>query len=114
MKKSTKLCALALAMLLVFALMASCGTTEEPTPSQTPTTTPSEEPSTQPSEEPAPEPGNPTLPLTNEPVTFTWFRPIAQENFAKYGGFGDNEGYKELAKRTGITIEFVSPVSSRC
>ena len=110
MKKSTKLCALALAMLLVFALMASCGTTEEPTPSQTPTTTPSEEPSTQPSEEPAPEPGNPTLPLTNEPVTFTWFRPIAQENFAKYGGFGDNEGYKELAKRTGITIEFVSPV----
>lgn len=111
MKKSTKLCALALAlaMLLVFALMASCGT-PDPATSQTPSAAPTATPGAEPSAEPAPEPGNPTLPLTDETVTFKWFRPIAQENFSKYGGFGDNEGYKELARRTGVNIEFVSPV----
>jgi putative aldouronate transport system substrate-binding protein len=111
MKKSLKLFALALALVLVFALIASCQKTEEPAPTQTqtPTSAPGD-PTVQPSEEPAPEPGNPKLPLADEPITFEWFRPIAQENFSKYGGFEENEGYKELAKRTGITIKFVSPV----
>lgn len=46
------------------------------------------------------------MPLVNEPVTLTYWCPFSSNSYQNYG---DTPLYKEIQKRTGITLEFQHP-----
>jgi len=97
---------LALVLLMIVAVLAGCTGTPT-TPSQTTSTT---QPTTTETTQPLPEPGNPKLPLTDTPVTLKGYYPMTAESLQVLTSWNDNEGQKELAKRTGVTIEWQNPV----
>jgi putative aldouronate transport system substrate-binding protein len=51
-----------------------------------------------------------TLPLVSSPLTLTYWCGIPEDAAASIANFADAPLYKELAKRTGITLQFTHPV----
>ncbi len=102
LKRKKQTFALIMALILILAVGCSQATTPT-TQESTSTTAPSE--TTQ-----LPEPGNVELPLTEEPVTLTAYYPMTAEALQVLETWGDNEGHKELARRTGVQIEWTNPV----
>lgn len=51
--------------------------------------------------------GDITLPITEEPITLTWFVPLYNSNVLQSAN--DQYCWQEIQRRTGITIEFVHP-----
>lgn len=96
---------LALVMIMVVAVLAGCtGTPSTTAPSTTePTTTPVATTT-------LPEPGEVELPLADPPVTITVYFPMTAEALQVLQTRGDNEGLKELARRTGVMVEWINPV----
>jgi putative aldouronate transport system substrate-binding protein len=54
-------------------------------------------------------PGNPELPLVTEPTKFTMWMPIDGDVTATMQSLEESEYWKELERRTGVTIEFIHP-----
>lgn len=50
-----------------------------------------------------------TLPIVTKPLTLKLYRPVGSNTIKIISDWGENEAYKELEKRTGIRIQFVSP-----
>ena len=95
---------LTLVMLIIVALLAGCtGTPTTTTSTTVPTTTPSATTT-------LPEPGEVELPLADPPVTIKGYFPMTAEALQVLQTWGDNEGHKELARRTGVMIEWINPV----
>jgi len=102
--------AMTIAMVLMFAVCTSSATVlAEEKPSildilQAPPYVPS----------PLPDGQEVTLPLVDEPVTLTYF---INMDYAKIGvhteNYADVAGYAEMAKDTGITVEFIHPPSGQ-
>lgn len=45
------------------------------------------------------------MPISKEPITIKWWTPL----YGNIKSYNDNEMFKEMEKRTGVHIEFVSP-----
>ena len=56
-----------------------------------------------------PQAGNPELPLVDEPFTISIWSPIGTSALKMVNNLADTYYYKELAKRTGVTVEFTHP-----
>lgn len=52
-----------------------------------------------------------TLPLTSEPVTITMWIPMDANFSTVSSDYNDNEFFKEMEKRTGVHIEFLTPAT---
>ena len=99
--------------LVVMASAAACGTQSESAPSQEGSAAPS---STAPSEsasscgaDNAPA-GELTLPLTEEPVTLTYYMPIDRTKAAPVlTDYSEVAAYQELEKLTNVKIQFIHP-----
>lgn len=104
--KTKRITSLILIMTIIMAVLVGCAgtpTTITTTGTTAPTTTPT-------TTAPLPEPGNPQLPLTDTPVTLRGFYPMTAQGLSVIANWGENEGQKELARRTGITIQWQNPV----
>ncbi|HHW48915.1 MAG TPA: extracellular solute-binding protein [Clostridiaceae bacterium] len=107
-----KVLTILLGVVYVLTMLSGCGSSGKKTP-QTSTTSSSDTTSTEATTtEPAPTAGNPALPLTQEKVTLKVWRPIIPEAAKIIGSYENNEVQKELEKRTGIHIEWISPSTS--
>ena len=116
MKTNTKrILSMILAMVMLLALVAGCGTT--PTDTGAATATPAAS-STAASESPAASSAEAStdapldtktmaLPLTTEPVTLKIFKPVNRVE----QDFKDNAVWAEISKRTGITFEWECPTT---
>ena len=108
---------LVLACCLLLALLAGCG--NAPKSSGASASAPATEaPAASGTDAPAPETGEPTqkpeptagyvevaLPLTEEPVSFTYLNAINPQIAIHFETYGDISVYAELAKRTGVHFE---------
>ena len=112
--KNLKLISLLLALLLIVALAAGCGSKAGEALPEPKDTSASKAPSSGTpggaDDEPIAEPGEFKLPIVNEPVTFTIWNPW---DFALGGTNGsmDSYAYQEAETRTGIHIEWYHPSS---
>lgn len=116
--KLTKILALLLAIVMIFAMAAGCGSKDETpadtpdTPANTPADTPNSPsaPADEPGDAPADEPGEVSLPLVEETVSFSMLYPL--EPFTMpYGLTGDdivNFQYMEEATNIHFDIDAIS------
>lgn len=107
--KLKKLFAFVMAMAMILSTLAACGnndaaTKETTKPSNTGTVAETEGTV-------AAEPGKVTLPIVDEPMTIKVMMPLDTSMVGVITSYNDCEFYKNLAERTGITIEFESPAS---
>ncbi|MDR1539062.1 MAG: extracellular solute-binding protein [Clostridiales bacterium] len=98
------------AFMLAFALcfsMASCNSSETPDDSTNASNAAS---SNAPAAAGKAEDGGVALPLTDTPVTFTYYMPIDRTKAAPVlTNYSEIEGYQELERLTGVKIEWVHP-----
>lgn len=93
MKKSMKALTMLVAIGVLVSTVSGCGKKENSTDTKTNTDVSDAKP------------GNQTLPLVSKPTTFKVWLPT--NNNVK--SFDDSEYFKELEKRTGVHVEFISP-----
>jgi putative aldouronate transport system substrate-binding protein len=114
MRRKPKLLALLMVVVLIGGLLAACGGSDETSEggdNVAPAGESTGEQTTDTGEQTSD--GTVTLPLTQEPVTFTYWVPLASGAREVIPDYSKNFVYEELEKLTNVKIEFIHPAGSK-